>query len=373
MGARGLIGSVVAALALVTASPAGARPLPKGMTIALDKQQLWVHQDGLVVPLQDADAAAQQVDQYDGASLSADGKTIDVRSFRCNDPDDPITVPLASVEARLENLRGMQEHVRHHYTAAIPHFALAAQTDPATPVYATNLLSAQSMAKLLDDADRTLATYGPKHPVWFAWRLTADPELANVRGRASARAVLAARRSAITASALDRAIAVDPAGRTAVKESVMNGGPGSPVDDQLVIYDAAGTALFRLPLAEGCEGPMGQDLCTRADRASNAAHGREATALLQALGFAPVPTTWLEAGTESDRLVSKDGKTTAVIVKDVVTITRGATKLTTHVPELAGTTWFGIAGSRAIFRWVERYGSCDSDEQHSLSVFAPLR
>lgn len=376
MGARGLFGSVAAALALATSSPAGARPLPKGMTIVLDKdkQQLMVHQDGLVVPLQDADAA-QQVDRYDGASLSDDGKTIDVKSFRCNDPDDPITVPLASVQARLENLRGMQEHLRHHYAAAIPHFALAAQTDPATPMYATNLLSAQSMAKQLDDADRTLATYGPKHPVWFAWRLTADRELANVRGRASARALLAPKRSTITAAALDKAIAVDPAGRTAVKESVMNGGPGSPVDDQLVIYDAAGTALFRLPLADGCEGPMGQDLCTRAMRASNAAHAREATAVLQALGFQPVATTWLQPETGSGQLqfASKDGKTTALIVKDVVTVTRDSTRLTAHEPELAGDQWLGIAGSRVIFRWVERFGQCDSDEQHSLSAFAPLR
>lgn len=362
-------------LALATSSPAGARPLPKGMTIVLDqqKQQLWVHQDGLAVPLLDGDDADEPVDQYDGASLSDDGKTIDVKSFHCGDPDLPIEVPLARVQARLENLRGMKEHLRHHYAAAIPHFALAAQTDPDTPMYATNLLSAQSMARQLDDADRTLAAYGPKHPVWFAWRLTADPELANVRGRASARAVLAAKRSAITASALDSAIAVDPAGRIASVEWSFFGGPGAAHDHQLVIYDPSGTVLLRLPLAEGCGGAYVP--CTRAIRAHDAAHAREATALLQALGFEQVATTWLEAGDDPGRLASKDGKVTAVIVKDAVTVTRGGRQLTAHEPELAGhELGLGIAGPRAIFRSKQAgFAGCSGDAQRSVSAFAPLR
>jgi hypothetical protein len=66
------------------------------------------------------------------------------------------------VEARFENVVGMKLLTKKQYANAIVHFALAAQKDPESPVFATNLLSAQSLAGKLDDGDRTITR-------WIYW------------------------------------------------------------------------------------------------------------------------------------------------------------------------------------------------------------
>ena len=228
--------SLVAVGILVSAS-ALAKPLPKGMKVSLKDMALYVEQDGIKVPLFDDDRRlADQVSNLTGAELSDDGGSIVVHADSCASSDG-IEVPLSEVEARLENVRGMQLHVKKKYADAIVHFTAAVKADPSTPVYVTNLLSAQSMAKRYDDADRTIASSAAAHVAWFAWRLAIDPELASVRGRAAARPFVAAKPTKLAFQALGDDIAVSPIGLVAVGEWNAFGGPGTDNNSELVLYD----------------------------------------------------------------------------------------------------------------------------------------
>src|SRR5215467_3840459 len=151
---------------------ASAKPLPPGLKVTLTKKAVVVSRDGVSVPLMPGEFG-----KLVSAELSADGKSIVVKA-KCADEDDPPDeIALATVEAQLDNMVGMSFHNKKSYDEAIKRFTIAAQKDPATAMYATNLLSAQSMSGKLDDADKTIATLGKRNPAWFAWRLAVDPEL----------------------------------------------------------------------------------------------------------------------------------------------------------------------------------------------------
>jgi len=164
---------------------ATARPLPPGTTAAIKTDHngpwtLYVTRNGVTVPAyvfdQDDESGSNTVE------LSEDGRFLVATVRHCDDTPDVARVSLAAIDARFENLRGMQAHVKKQYAAAIPHFETAAALDPDSPVYATNLLAAQALADDAEGVERTLATYSALNVPWFAWRLAVDPELATVSG-----------------------------------------------------------------------------------------------------------------------------------------------------------------------------------------------
>jgi hypothetical protein len=167
-------------------SAAHAKPLPEGWKVFLERGKPVASKSGMIVPLRDD--SISDFDRLVDAHLSDDGAQIVIRADRCKGmlgEVDESSVAFAKVEARIENALGMAKHVKKVYADAIPHFAAAVAKDPDNPMYATNLLSAQSLAKKLEDADQTIAALTAKAAPWLAWRLAVDPELANVRARAS--------------------------------------------------------------------------------------------------------------------------------------------------------------------------------------------
>ena len=238
------------AILAAAGSVAAAKPLPDGLKVINRAGTLLVTKGALAVPLFDGDDKHVGRTFVDPTSveLSDDGKRIVMAVGGClYEADTPIEVSLASIEARFENLLGMQLHLKKQYADAIVHFTAAAQTDPTTSVYATNLLSAQSMSRKLDAADNTLATYGPTNSPWFAWRLAVDPELAAVRDRPAAKALAAAKPTKLAGYNPETDVAVSPLGLVASAEWQAVG--MSPGAETVVVFDLAhDRRLLELPL-----------------------------------------------------------------------------------------------------------------------------
>ena len=202
-----------------------AKPLPPGLKISVKDMYLVATLNGTTVPLLDSRVdmrAGQTYTTVTSATISDDGKTLSVIGDACVDADVPLTMPLARVQARIDNDLGMALHLKQKYGDAIPHFAAAVQGDPDLPLFATNLLSAQSMGGKLDDADRTIATYAPKNLAWFAWRLAVDSDLKNVRDRPSVKAIVS-KSSKLDANTMGDNIAVSLLGLVAVRERILAG------------------------------------------------------------------------------------------------------------------------------------------------------
>ena len=252
---------LLTAALLCASNLATAKPLPDGMKVALVKNKVIVSKGGVSVPIEDGKLPTEKLDS---AELSADGKSIVVKRSRCggmfdDGSEDGETFPLAAIEAKLENALGMQLHVKKKYVDAIAHFSVAAQKDPATAVYATNLLSAQSMGKLFDDADKTIATYGKAQLPWFAWRLAVDPELKALKGRPSTK--LGPAKAGTAKGSLSGKLAFSPLGlvATEVTSNIYDGEPDPNAKDQtaFIVADAVtGKELLRLPSSRKVSDPI---------------------------------------------------------------------------------------------------------------------
>jgi hypothetical protein len=282
-----------ALLLLLVSATAIAKPLPDGLKISIEKEHLVATRDGMTVTLY---ASRKPVDKIESATLSEDGTIVEVKLRICGlDPEpEPDHYPLDQINAQLENALGMRAHLAKKYNEAIPHFAKAASLWSATPVYATNLASAQARAGKLDDADKTIATYEPPNQIWWVWRLAVDPDLAPLRKRPSAN-IGASKRG--TAKSLGEDIAYNGLGLVAVEQHVQlyNGIPDGSAHIELVILDVgSGKELFRLPTDENCgvadmETQKQDPACVKRVNAANAEHRKAATELLQTLGFNVLP------------------------------------------------------------------------------------
>ena len=273
-------------MALMVASTAArARPLPPELKSTIKAGIPYVERSGVAVRLTQINFPDRH-SEVKAIELSDDGKDVVVRYSECG--DDPITaeVPLTSIEAYVENSLGMALHLKKDYAGAIAHFTVAAAKDLDTPLYATNLLSAQSMGGKLDDADRTLATYGAKNIVWFAWRLQVDPELAALKRRPSTSPFAAAAPGHAQAAKLDFAA-----------YSPMGGGITASRLGEVVFHEVAtGRELARLDQKA-------------ADR------------VFAALGFEPLPKP--KGSIDDDKITSLDGKTAFKIGAQDFSITVG--------------------------------------------------
>ena len=372
--------TVVGVLAVILGSSlAVAKPLPAGMKVTIKNQKLYVTASGVTVLMQGAAAAeARTYDALQSAELSDDGDAIVIKAQSCAGSDDDGTeLALAPIDARIENALGMQLHTKKKLTEAIPHFAAAMAKDPDAPVYGTNLLSAQALAKQLDDADKTLAAHGPRNRAWYAWRLAVDPELASLRGRPSAKALLAAKPSTLTWKRLGGSVAVSPLGLVATSEWNFYGGPGAPGGTELVIYDPASSkVMLRLPVVaveDACgDGPPEMvSPCTKQMLGHTAEHTRVVNLVLAALGFESRPGVALES-TDGETFASKDGKVTAKVSDNKVTVGgKTAAMLPYEGGHLLSAT---LAGNLFVVTYRENgYIACDGDAQRSYSVFHLLK
>jgi hypothetical protein len=283
----GAMRSLVILVAL--AAIADAKPLPKGMTIAIANNRPVATRDGVTVEITDGDRA--EWGKLVKAQLSDKGDEIVIDAPTCHGgTTDPTTLSLAVVEAKLENAIGMGFHLKKQYDKAIEHFAIAVAKDP-HEVYETNLLSAQSLGGKLDDADKTIAAWGPKAHGWFAWRLLVDSDLAPLKGRASTKGFAIKSGSARIATG---PVAYSPAGLVAFQTDEIYEGIGSAVDSFVTILDVtSGVTLVQLPIGSECaienpqQGPS--KACQKKQAAAAAPLIKRADALLARLGFEPVP------------------------------------------------------------------------------------
>lgn len=277
---------------------ASAKPLPPDWKVTVAKGRLMATHAGTSVRI---DSSSAKIEKLLGVELSADGTAIEARVQQCGSAKDPSDEPwierqpLAAIEAAIENKLGMALHLKKKYAEAIPHFALAAQKAPSTWLYATNLLSAQAMGGKLDDADKTIATYGMKagRP-WFLWRLAVDPELKALRDRPGAK--LAAAKPGTAKGDLHDKIAYSPLGFAATERYGMafDGMPDGSTDSELVIVDlASGGLAFTTPTETLCvsdiEAETIDKACQKKFAKKNAANRKVADATLAQLGFDIVP------------------------------------------------------------------------------------
>lgn len=292
-------------LVLALGGVAVAKPLPAGLKISFAGGKLTATQDGATVTL-----ASVKAKKLVTAELSDDGKTIKVKldgiAPSTNDMGEEETddglreYGLSSVEAQLANSSGMGLSIKKKYADAIPHFTRAVQKDPDAPVYITNLLSAQSLAGKLDDADAVIAQHGKRIAPWLAWRFVVDSDLKALLARPSAK--LGAKGTGKAKSALFEQVAYSPLGFAAV-ELVTNAsmGDGSgPTNYAVAFVDLkTGKQVHSLPTATTCDRDRSCKPSTK---------GRiVADKVLAWLDFEQVPSGYQQAF-DKDVVVGKDGR-----------------------------------------------------------------
>ncbi len=366
-------------------SIAHAKPLPPGMTVVMKNDHLYVVKGGVSVPLFDDQDPRSDVPYSEpkNAQLSADGKLIQLEGGSCLVSEDGLDrVPLAVVEARFENVTGMGFHLKKQYADAIAHFAAAVKADPDTPLLATNLLSAQSLGGKLEDADRTLALFGPKNPAWFGWRLAVDSDLVPLRGRPSTKPFVAKPTKLVLDD--NTGAAISPLGVVAISEGIYQGmGMGSGSASYLALYDLAqNRLLLRLPLvspADACfvhppkdvpPGAVGPP-CTKDQLAHTSEHRRVASAIVGSLGMTKLALQWTQI-TETTTAIALD-KTHALALSDTAaTVTKGKQVTTLN---LGGnrTRQVGWGGGVLVVVHHESYqcGGADSQEGSSDVIAVP--
>jgi hypothetical protein len=299
---------VVLVVAMVTISADAApkpKALPGGMKVVTKAGRPYVQQGALTVALRDDDAA--DYEKIAKVELAADGKTLEVTATRCKGEavDDVTKVPLAKIQAKLDNAAGLVAHGKKQYAAAISKFASALQKDPETPAYATNLLAAQLLGKKSSLAGQTLAIHGRKNPVWFAWRLGADADLAGAATLKGAQDLVAAKPGTATVAKLgERDLATSTLGGGMAALRVQSvGAPGATDVD--VISLTTGKLLARLPLTavdDACDDAA--EFCDDT-KARLAERTKLVDRLFASLGFEIVSNAFVDV--RNGEAVSKDG------------------------------------------------------------------
>lgn len=290
---------VALALVLVSAVASANKPAPKNLKVFMDGGKLWATRDGIRIPVQEGPREDWQ--KVRKLELSDDGKTLRILARSCgimddSDDDDWVEQPMAELDAKFENAIGMGHHNKKQYDQAIAHFTKAVALNE-QPVYVTNLLSAQSMGKKLDDADAAIARYGPHAPGWLAWRLAVDSDLAALKGRASTKPYAIAKPG--TAHSDRDQAAYSPVGIAAISTSHAYEGIPSDFETFVDIVDAvSGTRLMLLPTGTECvhmgveneppEMTAAWKKCVNEHRASNKKLHQEVDQVYAQLGLSPM-------------------------------------------------------------------------------------
>lgn len=232
-------------------SSAFAKPLPTGMSVALKKGRPHVTANGTTVPLSEATLTDWDTIKVE---LSDDGAAITVEGARCKGKikgeATRARLPLAAIEARLDNAAGKALLGKKQLPAAISKLASAVAKDPTSGPYVTDLVIAQLRAGKLDDADKTLATAGKHHLAWIAWRLVVDPALKPLKARPSVAMFAAKTRGKARSVTLSEAFAYSALGMVATRTASGEGGSGAEVPMEVSFTDiTTGREDLRLPMA----------------------------------------------------------------------------------------------------------------------------
>lgn len=349
-----------------------AKPLPPGLQIHVVKNRLVATAGGETVELTDHDA-----DKLGKVEVSDDGDWINVEVTLCGGmmgggDEGPVPFSLVDVQARLENLAGMRAHLKKKYADAIPHFAAAARLDPATALYATNLLSAQTMAGKLDDADQTIATYSAKNMPWFAWRLLVDSDLEALRGRPSTNRLAAPRRgsarSKLGSLPGDRMLYSSLGfAATELEYNMADGIPDGSGSFQLVIVDlATGHELLTLPTENRCA--PDDKKCAAKEAAAAVPRRKIADELLATLGFEPAKPA--QSGTDDKgetkkEIVAPDGRK---LVTDKLLLVHGKKSKTIQLDGRPFEYAFVPGALVVISRTGKHIARCDADGDYRLQL-----
>lgn len=347
------------------------KPLPAGMKVVAKLGRPYVQQGATTVALRDDDVA--DYEKIGSAVLSADGKSVVVTATRCNGTliDDETTIPLAKIQARFDNAAGQVSLTKKKYADAIAKFTSAYKKDPDTVAYATNLLAAQVLAKKLDLAAQTLVIQGSKNPVWFAWQLATDPQLATFKDDKHAKALAASTPGTATIAALgERDLATSDAGIAALRTS--STGPGSPGTSELDFVSLkTGRLLARFPiiaLEDACD-ETEQSPCSDDAKAKIDARRKLADQLFATLGFTIQSRAFIDV--RNGDPVTKDGLTIE-LADDGVTVTTKAgeeKKLATDA-----SAWAIALTPKAIVIKLNRRHlyTCDDQNARFVGVALPL-
>jgi hypothetical protein len=295
----------------------------------------YVQQGTTTVALRDDDVA--DYEKIAKAELAADGKTIEVTAARCKGElaDDITRIPLAKVQARLDNAAGIVAHGKKQYAVAIAKFGSALAKDSETPAYATALLGAQLLGKKPALAGQTLVVHGRRNPVWFAWRLAVDVDLAGAKTLKGAQDLVGATPGTATLAKLgERDLATTAVGGgIAALRTLSLGAPGTTEVDFVSL--ASGRLLARLPLVtleDACD-ETADSPCDDAARARIAERVALIDTLLASLGFQITANAFVDVRTGDP--VSKDG-IRVELSDDSITASRGSGERTL---ELEGHAW----------------------------------
>ncbi len=263
------------------------------------------------------------------AELTADGKTIEVTATRCKGElsDDVTKVRLTKIQARLDNAVGLVAHGKKQYAVAIAKFGSALAKDPDTVAYATNLLSAQLLGKKTSLAGQTLVVHGRRNPVWFAWRIAVEPDLAGAKALKGAQDFIAATPGTATFAKLgERDLATTTlGGGMAALRTLSVGAPGTTEID--VVSLSTGRLLARLPLVtleDACDETADRP-CDDAAKARIAERVTLIDTLFASLGFQITANAFVDV--RNGEPVSKDG-TTLEISDDTIEASRGGSERT---------------------------------------------
>ncbi len=361
-------------VAVVTAMTIGAqaapkpKPLPGGMKVIAKLGRPYVQQGALTVPLRDDEAA--DYEKIAKAQLGADGKTLEVTSTRCKGEavDDVTTVPLAKIQAKLDNAAGLVAHGKKQDGAAITKLSSALQKDPETPAYATNLLAAQLLGKKAALAGQTLAIHGRKNPVWFAWRIAVDADLATASTLKGAQDLVAPKPGTATLATLgERDLATSPLGGGMAALRVQTAGTPSASEVDVVSL-STGKLLARLPLVaveDACDDAT--EICDDA-KARIAARHKLVDGLLASLGFEIVANAFVDV--RNGDPVTKDG-VTVELHDDAVTAERNGQERTLR---LAGNAWAIAFTAKALVVRLNRRNllGCNDGSSRVDGVALPL-
>lgn len=362
-----VIGLAIAASATAGPKPTRPKPLPGGMKVVSKLGRPYVQQRAITVALRDDDVA--DYEKIGRAALSADGKTIEVTSTRCKGEavDDITRVPLAKIQAKLDNANGLVAHAKKQYGPAITRFGAALQKDSETPTYATNLLAAQLLGKKPALAAQTLAVHGRKNPIWFAWRIKVDADLATATALKGAQDLLASKPGTATLATLgdhDLATSSLGGGMAALRTPSV----GTPASDIDVVSLSSGKLLARLPLVtleDACDETAGT--CDDA-KARIAERAKLVDTLFAALGFDIAANAFVDV--RNGELVSRNG----VSIEphdDHLVVSRGADERTLHFD---GSAWSVAVTPKAIIVKLNRrnlYG-CNDGTARFVGAALPL-
>jgi hypothetical protein len=300
--------SALVMVLVLAATPAFAKPLPPGLKVTFAKDKLTATQDGVSITLTTVKAkklvSAELSEDGSKLQIKLDGiKPVENEIGEVEEDDGRREYALTAVEAQLANTAGMGLSIKKKYADAITHFARAVQKEPA-PVYITNLLSAQSLAGKLDDADAVIAAHGKRIAPWLAWRLVVDGDLKALAARPSVKLGMAGTGKA--RSKLDEQVAYSSLG-FAASEIVTNASMGDgrgPTERGLAFVDLkTGKQVLLLPTETTCE----DKACTKKYAPAALKQRAVADKVLAMLDFEQVAGGYHSA-IDKDVVAAKDGR-----------------------------------------------------------------